>query len=178
MTVKVKVKATSSILLCMLMGLLRHIISRCGSPTSALKSLLKQTCEHWLSQSGIFSTHPSWSKVKWKLSCQRHCTDNSSLEAVLHGFDSLMCVMHIKLTNVGPTQVEVHCNSEFNSCFDSQGYLQGTTCVCITGVRRIAQLARNTRYVRRRLHQMGLIVYGNDNSPVIPVLVYMFSKIG
>nr|UVW99771.1 serine palmitoyltransferase 2 [Nephotettix cincticeps] len=46
------------------------------------------------------------------------------------------------------------------------------------GVRRIAQLARNTRYVRRRLHQMGLIVYGNDNSPVIPVLVYMFSKIG
>ncbi|XP_046663561.1 serine palmitoyltransferase 2 [Homalodisca vitripennis] len=46
------------------------------------------------------------------------------------------------------------------------------------GVRRIAQLARNTRYVRRRLHQMGLIVYGNDNSPVVPVLVYMFSKIG
>uniref|UniRef100_A0A1B6MR50 serine C-palmitoyltransferase n=1 Tax=Graphocephala atropunctata TaxID=36148 RepID=A0A1B6MR50_9HEMI len=46
------------------------------------------------------------------------------------------------------------------------------------GVRRIAQLARNTRYVRRRLHQMGLIVYGNENSPVIPVLVYMFSKIG
>jgi len=46
------------------------------------------------------------------------------------------------------------------------------------GVRRIAQLARNTRYVRRRLNQMGLIVYGNDNSPVVPVLVYMFSKIG
>lgn len=48
----------------------------------------------------------------------------------------------------------------------------------IVGVRRIAQLARNTRYVRRKLHQMGLIVYGNENSPVIPVLVYLFSKIG
>lgn len=48
----------------------------------------------------------------------------------------------------------------------------------VAGVRRIAQLAKNTRYVRRRLHQMGLIIYGNENSPVIPVLVYMFSKIG
>lgn len=48
----------------------------------------------------------------------------------------------------------------------------------LTGVRRIAQLARNTRYVRQRLHQMGLIVYGNEDSPVVPVLVYMLSKIG
>lgn len=46
------------------------------------------------------------------------------------------------------------------------------------GVRRIAQLARNTRYFRQRLHQMGLIVYGNEDSPVVPVLVYMLSKIG
>uniref|UniRef100_A0A1B6EDC5 Aminotransferase class I/classII large domain-containing protein n=2 Tax=Clastoptera arizonana TaxID=38151 RepID=A0A1B6EDC5_9HEMI len=46
------------------------------------------------------------------------------------------------------------------------------------GIRRIAQLARNTRYVRRRLHKMGLIIYGNEDSPVIPILVYMFSKIG
>jgi hypothetical protein len=25
---------------------------------------------------------------------------------------------------------------------------------------------------------MGLIIYGNDDSPVVPLLVYMFSKIG
>jgi hypothetical protein len=40
------------------------------------------------------------------------------------------------------------------------------------------QLAHNTRYFRRRLKQMGLIIYGNDDSPVVPLLVYMFSKIG
>uniref|UniRef100_A0A0A9YLX6 serine C-palmitoyltransferase n=1 Tax=Lygus hesperus TaxID=30085 RepID=A0A0A9YLX6_LYGHE len=46
------------------------------------------------------------------------------------------------------------------------------------GIRRITQLARNTRYFRRRLHQMGVIIYGSDDSPVIPLLVYLFSKIG
>lgn len=25
---------------------------------------------------------------------------------------------------------------------------------------------------------MGLIIYGNEDSPVVPLLVYMFSKIG
>jgi hypothetical protein len=40
------------------------------------------------------------------------------------------------------------------------------------------QLARNTRYFRQRLKQIGLIIYGNDDSPVVPLLVYMFSKIG
>ncbi|XP_015600743.1 serine palmitoyltransferase 2 isoform X1 [Cephus cinctus] len=46
------------------------------------------------------------------------------------------------------------------------------------GQRRTKQLARNTRYFRRRLHQIGVIAYGHDDSPVVPVLVYLFSKIG
>ncbi|XP_014259415.1 serine palmitoyltransferase 2 isoform X2 [Cimex lectularius] len=46
------------------------------------------------------------------------------------------------------------------------------------GINRIRRLAKNTRYFRRKLHQMGVIIYGNDNSPVIPLLVYLFSKIG
>ncbi|CAB0003214.1 unnamed protein product [Nesidiocoris tenuis] len=46
------------------------------------------------------------------------------------------------------------------------------------GLKRISQLARNTRYFRRRLNQMGVIIYGSDDSPVIPLLVYLFSKIG
>lgn len=46
------------------------------------------------------------------------------------------------------------------------------------GRRRLVQLAQNTRYFRRRLHQIGLIVYGNEDSPVVPVLVYLYSKIG
>lgn len=46
------------------------------------------------------------------------------------------------------------------------------------GQKRIAQLARNTRYFRTRIAQMGLITYGNEDSPVVPILVYWFSKIG
>ncbi|XP_020290705.1 serine palmitoyltransferase 2 [Pseudomyrmex gracilis] len=47
-----------------------------------------------------------------------------------------------------------------------------------TGKKRIKQLARNTRYFRRRLNQIGVITYGNEDSPVVPMLVYLFSKIG
>ncbi|XP_055388037.1 serine palmitoyltransferase 2 [Condylostylus longicornis] len=46
------------------------------------------------------------------------------------------------------------------------------------GSQRIKQLARNTRYFRRRLAQMGVITYGHEDSPVVPLLVYLFSKIG
>ncbi|XP_032668748.1 serine palmitoyltransferase 2 isoform X2 [Odontomachus brunneus] len=46
------------------------------------------------------------------------------------------------------------------------------------GKKLIKQLARNTRYFRRRLHQIGVIIYGNEDSPVVPMLVYLFSKIG
>lgn len=46
------------------------------------------------------------------------------------------------------------------------------------GKKRTKQLARNTRYFRRRLHQIGVIIYGNEDSAVVPMLVYLFSKIG
>lgn len=45
------------------------------------------------------------------------------------------------------------------------------------GKKRIAALARNTRYFRRRLAQIGVITYGNEDSPVVPILVYLYSKI-
>ncbi|XP_023818799.1 serine palmitoyltransferase 3 [Oryzias latipes] len=45
------------------------------------------------------------------------------------------------------------------------------------GIRRIRQLAENTRYFRARLKEMGFIIYGNDDSPVIPVLLYMPGKV-
>jgi serine palmitoyltransferase len=46
------------------------------------------------------------------------------------------------------------------------------------GQKRIDQLARNTRYFRKRLAQIGVITYGHEDSPVVPMLVYLFSKIG
>ncbi|XP_017772204.1 PREDICTED: serine palmitoyltransferase 2-like [Nicrophorus vespilloides] len=45
------------------------------------------------------------------------------------------------------------------------------------GKKRIERLARNTKYFRRRLAQIGVITYGNEDSPVVPILVYLFSKI-
>ena len=45
------------------------------------------------------------------------------------------------------------------------------------GGRRIKQLARNTKYLRKRLGQIGVITYGHEDSPVIPILVYFYSKI-
>uniref|UniRef100_A0A8C9TSB2 serine C-palmitoyltransferase n=1 Tax=Scleropages formosus TaxID=113540 RepID=A0A8C9TSB2_SCLFO len=46
------------------------------------------------------------------------------------------------------------------------------------GRERIQQLAENTTYFRRRLREMGFIIYGNNDSPVVPVMLYMPAKIG
>eukprot|EP00095_Tigriopus_kingsejongensis_P001395 maker-scaffold205_size259573-snap-gene-1.42 protein:Tk01395 transcript:maker-scaffold205_size259573-snap-gene-1.42-mRNA-1 annotation:"serine palmitoyltransferase 2" len=45
------------------------------------------------------------------------------------------------------------------------------------GMRRIRQLALNSRYFRQRLQQLGFIVYGHDHSPVVPVMLFMQAKI-
>lgn len=49
--------------------------------------------------------------------------------------------------------------------------------VLIGGLRRIRQLAENTKYFRSRLKEMGFIIYGNNDSPVVPVLLYMPAKV-
>ncbi|VDK83259.1 unnamed protein product [Cylicostephanus goldi] len=40
------------------------------------------------------------------------------------------------------------------------------------GIRRIKQLARNAHYFRIRLKQMGFIVHGSDDSPIVPMMLY------
>lgn len=45
------------------------------------------------------------------------------------------------------------------------------------GRERINRLARNARYFRKRLAQIGVITYGHDDSPIIPMIVYIFSKL-
>merc|ERR1712070_850356 len=49
----------------------------------------------------------------------------------------------------------------------------GTT----NGQERIKALARNSTYFRQAAQKMGLIVYGNDASPVIPMLIFHPAKI-
>ncbi|KAG1972915.1 serine palmitoyltransferase 2 [Pimephales promelas] len=46
------------------------------------------------------------------------------------------------------------------------------------GRSRIQRLAENTVYFRRRLREMGFIIYGNNDSPVVPMMLYMPAKIG
>ncbi|XP_056423854.1 serine palmitoyltransferase 3-like isoform X2 [Hyla sarda] len=48
----------------------------------------------------------------------------------------------------------------------------------LTGQQRVNQLAENTRYFRQKLRDLNLIIYGNEDSPVVPVLMYMPSKVG
>jgi len=45
------------------------------------------------------------------------------------------------------------------------------------GVNRVARLKKNSRYFRQKLMQKGFIVYGNEDSPVVPVALYYPSKI-
>uniref|UniRef100_A0ABM5GP46 Serine palmitoyltransferase 3 isoform X2 n=1 Tax=Pogona vitticeps TaxID=103695 RepID=A0ABM5GP46_9SAUR len=45
-------------------------------------------------------------------------------------------------------------------------------------LQRVRQLSENTRYFRRRLHELGFIIYGNEDSPVVPLLLYIPGKIG
>ncbi|UJR21093.1 hypothetical protein I4U23_024193 [Adineta vaga] len=45
------------------------------------------------------------------------------------------------------------------------------------GKKRICQLADNARYFRRKLVDMGFIVYGNKSSPVVPVLLYLPARV-
>jgi len=50
--------------------------------------------------------------------------------------------------------------------------------VCtLAGVRRVGQLAWNCRYFRRRLLELGFIIYGNADSPVVPLLLFCPAKI-
>ncbi|XP_074602557.1 serine palmitoyltransferase 2-like [Brevipalpus obovatus] len=45
------------------------------------------------------------------------------------------------------------------------------------GKDRIARLAQNSKYFRQKLKQMGFIVYGNNDSPVVPLLIFHPGKI-
>lgn len=46
------------------------------------------------------------------------------------------------------------------------------------GIKRVRQLKENIRYFRRRLIEMGFIIYGNRDAPVVPLLIFYPSKAG
>lgn len=46
------------------------------------------------------------------------------------------------------------------------------------GKRKLQALRDNSNYFRMRLKEMGLIVLGQYDSPVVPVMIYNLTKIG
>ncbi|KAM4723925.1 serine palmitoyltransferase 2-like [Anableps anableps] len=85
--------------------------------------------------------------------------------------DYLRCYSHstVYATSMSPPVVEQIITSM--KCIMGE---DGTT----IGSDRVRQLAGNTVYFRRRLREMGFIIYGNDDSPVVPMMLYMPAKIG
>merc|ERR1712070_560117 len=75
---------------------------------------------------------------------------------------------HLYATSMSPPVVQM----VISSMRQIMG-LDGTT----LGKRRIKQLAENSKYFRERLKEMGFIVYGNNASPIVPMLLYMPAKI-
>ncbi|XP_030069829.1 serine palmitoyltransferase 2 [Microcaecilia unicolor] len=67
-----------------------------------------------------------------------------------------------------PVAQQIICSMK--SIMGEDGTSYGQNCV--------QQLAENTRYFRRRLMEMGFIIYGNSDSPIVPLMLYMPSKIG
>lgn len=45
------------------------------------------------------------------------------------------------------------------------------------GQRRIAQLAHNSAFMRNELKKLGFVIYGDDASPIIPLMLYNPAKI-
>lgn len=44
------------------------------------------------------------------------------------------------------------------------------------GKRRVDRLAENTKFFRRELRKRGFVIFGNDFSPVVPLMLYVPSK--
>uniref|UniRef100_A0A9W3GPM3 serine C-palmitoyltransferase n=1 Tax=Camelus bactrianus TaxID=9837 RepID=A0A9W3GPM3_CAMBA len=55
--------------------------------------------------------------------------------------------------------------------------IDGFHAYLVSGLQRVQQLAKNTRYFRQRLKEMGFIIYGHEESPVVPLLLYMPAKL-
>lgn len=89
---------------------------------------------------------------------------------------SKQLISHIRLSSQGA------CYASSMSAVVAQQIISSMTIIMgidgtSEGKDRLEQLSANVKYFRRRLKEMGFIVYGNNASPVVPLLLYMPAKI-
>jgi len=83
------------------------------------------------------------------------------------------CVRSYSYSGYYDTAMTAVCCQQILSAF---GVINGDECKN-TGKEKIATLRRNSIEVRSRLKEKGFIVYGDYDSPVIPVLIYWPSRL-
>ena len=87
-----------------------------------------------------------------------------------------------ELINYIRTSSHANCYGATMSAPVMQQVISSLQCILGTdgsndGKKRIEQLAFNSHYFRQHLVKMGFIVYGNDDSPIVPLMIYMPAKI-
>lgn len=45
------------------------------------------------------------------------------------------------------------------------------------GKEKMIRLLRSTRYLRRRLKHLGFLIYGHEDSPVVPMMTFFVTKV-
>ncbi|KAJ7417630.1 serine palmitoyltransferase long chain base subunit 2 [Willisornis vidua] len=105
------------------------------------------------------------------LGCIRKSITNRSREVILPLYSVLISI-HLTVHSFSP-----HFLSARSLAKDEVDDIHSSPHI-YPGRARVQQLAENTRYFRRRLKEMGFIIYGNEDSPVVPLMLYMPAKIG
>ncbi|GMS80048.1 hypothetical protein PENTCL1PPCAC_2223, partial [Pristionchus entomophagus] len=84
-------------------------------------------------------------------------------------------IRHIRATCVGACYGTVMSPPVIAQVGAAMRIMQGEDGTRI-GITKAEQLLRNTRYFRARLKQMGFIIYGHMDSPVVPLMLFYITK--
>lgn len=82
----------------------------------------------------------------------------------------------IRVTNAGTLFGESPAPAVLSQILTSLRIITGELCPG-QGEERLQRIAFNSRYLRLGLKRLGFIVYGHDDSPIIPLLIYHPAKI-
>jgi len=85
-------------------------------------------------------------------------------------------INHIRATSHSSAYASTLSPPVIQQVISSMKIIMGEDGTC-EGQRRLLRLKSNCRYFRDKVQEMGFIIYGHDDSPVVPLLLYMPAKI-